>query len=244
MDGWIKLHRQIKEHWIWQNPEYLKAWLTILIMVNHEEKKILIHGEVVVCSRGQSILSLSNWAKLFGGKWSIQRIRTFFNLLENDSMITSEGLRKTTRVTVCNYDTYQESQQTNNKQTTSKQQATNKQLTTNKKDKEREEGKEINIIHDFYPFIEFWKDYGKSSDKTECEKKFLKLSPEEKKLIKVNLPKYLATIKEKKFQKNPLTYINQKSWNDFSDEEFLEPQTKLSFVKSGNSIDLSFKPKR
>ena len=27
MDGWIKLHRKIIEHWIWKDPEKLKWWL-------------------------------------------------------------------------------------------------------------------------------------------------------------------------------------------------------------------------
>lgn len=134
-NGWIKIHRQIQKHWIWDNPDYLKAWIAILITVNHEDNKVLIHGELFNCGRGESLLSLANWAKTFGKGWTIQRTRTFFNLLEKDKMITTEGCRKTTRLNVCNYDSYQEVQQTNNRQTTDKQQADNKQITTNKNDK-------------------------------------------------------------------------------------------------------------
>jgi len=135
MDGWIKLHRKITEHWVWNNPNYLKAWLTIIITVNHESKKVLIHKELIDCERGQSILSLKSWAEIFGKEWSIQRVRTFFDLLKCDSMVTIEGLHKTTRLTVCNYDSYQDSQQTDNTQVTSKEHASNKQVTTNKNDK-------------------------------------------------------------------------------------------------------------
>ena len=135
MDGWIKLHRKITEHWVWNNPNYLKAWLTIIITVNHENKKVLIQKELIDCERGQSILSLKSWAEIFGKEWSIQRVRTFFDLLKCDSMITIEGLHKTTRLTVCNYDSYQDSQQTDNTQVTSKEHASNKQVTTNKNDK-------------------------------------------------------------------------------------------------------------
>ena len=133
--GWIKIHRQIQKHWIWDNPDYLKAWIAILITVNHEDNKVLIHGELFNCGRGESLLSLANWAKTFGKGWTIQRTRTFFNLLEKDKMINTEGCRKTTRLNVCNYDSYQEVQHTNNIQTTDKQQADNKQITTNKNDK-------------------------------------------------------------------------------------------------------------
>ena len=134
-NGWIKIYRQIQKHWVWDNPDYLKAWIAILITVNHEDNKVLIHGELFNCGRGESLLSLANWAKTFGKGWTIQRTRTFFNLLEKDKMINTEGCRKTTRLNVCNYDSYQEVQQTNNRQTTSKQQANNKQITTNKNDK-------------------------------------------------------------------------------------------------------------
>jgi hypothetical protein len=47
-------------------------------------------------------------------------------------MIITEGLRKTTRLTVCNYDEYQFEQQTKNKQRTRREQAGNKEITTNK----------------------------------------------------------------------------------------------------------------
>ena len=133
--GWIKIHRQIQKHWIWDNPDYLKAWIAILITVNHEDNKVLIHGELFNCGRGESLLSLANWAKTFGKGWTIQRTRTFFNLLEKDKMVNTEGCRKTTRLKVCNYESYQEVQQANNRQTTDKQQTNNKQITTNKNDK-------------------------------------------------------------------------------------------------------------
>ena len=135
MEGWIKIHRQIQKHWVWSNAEYFKAWIAIIMFVNHEPKKVLIHGELFECDRGQSLMSLQNWVKIFGKNWTIQKVRTFFTLLENDAMICTKGMRKTTCLTVCNYDSYQDLQQTNNKQTTDKQQANNKQITTNKNDK-------------------------------------------------------------------------------------------------------------
>ena len=149
MEGWIKIHRQIQKNWIWNNAEYLKAWIAILITVNHEDNKVLIHGELFNCGRGESLMSLSSWTKTFGKGWSIRKTRTFFTLLENDAMICTKGMRKTTCLTVCNYDSYQDLQQTNNKQTTDKQQANNKQITTNKNeknDKNEKNYKEEDII--------------------------------------------------------------------------------------------------
>lgn len=141
MNGWISIHRQIKNHWVFKNDQYFKAWITIILEVNHHDNKVLIDSELIDCKRGQSLNSLQSWCNIFGKNWSIQKLRTFFKMLENDSMIQLEGLRKTTRLTVCKYDSYQVNQHTNNKQTTSKQHTDNTQVTTNNKD--NKENKDI-----------------------------------------------------------------------------------------------------
>ena len=142
MAGWIKIHRTINKHWIFTDAERFRAWMIILLTVNFEPKKQMIEGELISCDRGQSIISLNTWASKFGNKWTVQKVRTFFNLLKKDEMIHTEGLRKTTRLTVCNYDSYQDEQQADNKQITQRQHRDNKQITTTKEGKEREEGKE------------------------------------------------------------------------------------------------------
>lgn len=121
------------DHWIWQDDAYYRAWSTILMTVNHKDEKVLIHKELIECKRGQSLLSLPGWTKMFGRRWTVQKTRTFLNLLKQDRMIELEGLRKTTRLTVCNYEYYQGSQQTNNRQITDIQQTDNRQITSNNK---------------------------------------------------------------------------------------------------------------
>ena len=132
MSGWIKLHRQIRSHWVFKNANYFKAWVVIISEVNHKSTKVVIEGELIECKRGQSINSLATWVNILGDDWTIQKLRTFLKLLEKDEMINTEGLRKTTRLTVCNYESYQSEQQGDNKQTTNRQQADNKEITTNK----------------------------------------------------------------------------------------------------------------
>ena len=143
MKGWIKTHRSIQEHWIFTDAEKYRAWMIILFSVNFEPKKQLIQGELIECDRGQSLFSLKTWSNKLGAKWSIQKIRTFFSLLEKDKMIRIEGLQKTTRLTVCNYDYYQEEQHTDNTQITRSQHAANTQITTTK---EREELKQLKKV--------------------------------------------------------------------------------------------------
>ena len=114
--GWIKIYRSIRDHWIFENPMYLKAWIFILLEVNHSPKpeKIPIKGSFIYCGRGQKVYSLRTWVTKLGDGWSMQKVRTFFKLLKKDNMIFIENLKNTTRITVCNYDTYQNGQHTNN----------------------------------------------------------------------------------------------------------------------------------
>jgi hypothetical protein len=143
MSGWIKLHRQIRNHWVFKNANYFKAWVVIISEVNHQSTKVVIEGELIECKRGQSINSLATWVRILGDEWTVQKLRTFLKLLEKDGMINTEGLRKTTRVTVCNYESYQSEQQGDNKQTTRRQQADNKEITTNKNEKKEKNEKEV-----------------------------------------------------------------------------------------------------
>lgn len=160
MAGWIKLQRAIKDHWIWKDPVKLKWWIDLLITVNHSPAKVNIGNQLFECGRGQSIQSLSNWAKQWGV--SKDKARNFFVLLEKDGMISHEVIGKTTRITICNYDTYQcdlhDSQ-------TIEQQSSNDEPTiahTNKKNKKKnndENDKEIGSKRFVRPTIQEIKDF-------------------------------------------------------------------------------------
>jgi hypothetical protein len=133
--GYISIHRKIKESWIFDNSDYLKAWIVILMEVNHSDKKVLIEGELIECNRGESVNSMQTWSDVFGKRWTRQKVRTFFKLLEKDEKVNQQGLRKTTKLSVCNYDTYQSNQprdnQQVNQQPTNSQPTDNQQITTN-----------------------------------------------------------------------------------------------------------------
>jgi len=105
MIGWIKISRDISNHWIWKDDTKLKWWLDMLITVNFKDSKTLMGNQLIECKRGQSTMSLQHWAT----RWKVDKnkVRNFFVLLEKDGMILHENLSKTTRITICNYDTYQ-----------------------------------------------------------------------------------------------------------------------------------------
>jgi DNA-binding transcriptional regulator YhcF (GntR family) len=102
--GFIFLHRSIRQHWIWKDAKKLKWWLDILMECNHADQKVSIGFELIECKRGQSLNSQLTWAKQW--RVDVSTVRRFLKLLENDAMICSENVQKTTRITVCNYDSY------------------------------------------------------------------------------------------------------------------------------------------
>ena len=66
-----------------------------------------------------------------------------------------------------------------------------------------------------YPFDEFWNDYEKKvGDKEKIRKKFEKLSDKHKMAIKDYIPNYKKAQPDKKFRKNPETFLSNKSWED------------------------------
>ncbi len=102
--GFVSLHRSIRDHWIWDDPIKLKWWLDILMECNHSEQKVSIGFDLITCKRGESLNSLLTWGKMW--RVDVSTVRRFFKLLENDKMIVTKNVQKTTRLTVCNYDTY------------------------------------------------------------------------------------------------------------------------------------------
>jgi len=146
MAGWIKIERDIMNHWIWTDPVKLKWWLDLLLTVNHTDTVVVLGFKLIECSRGQSVMSLKSWAT----RWRVSKntVRTYFVLLCINKMISTENLYKTTRITVCNYDTYQS--ELHGLQTLTKRNANAKQLHTNtnkneKNEREEKQLKEENI---------------------------------------------------------------------------------------------------
>jgi hypothetical protein len=64
-----------------------------------------------------------------------------------------------------------------------------------------------------YTFEQFWNDYDKKVGSTErLIPKWMKLTNDERDLIRAYIPKYKAAQPDKTFRKNPETFLNQKGW--------------------------------
>lgn len=108
MQGWIKLHRKIKDHWLYaESKKFTKfeAWIDLLLEVNHKDNKFLLGNELVEVKRGQTITSIRKLCDRWG--WSNSKVTQYLNLLQNDGMIQVESDSKKTVITIVNYEVYQ-----------------------------------------------------------------------------------------------------------------------------------------
>lgn len=201
--GWISLHRKIRDHWIWKDPVKLKWWIDILMEVNHSDNMANLGNQLIECKRGQSVMSLSSWAK----RWGVtkDKARNFFVLLERDNMITRENVVKSTRITVCNYNSYQDVSHASQTQAKRK-------LNTNNNDNNENN---LNRSNDVYSFENFWDDYDKKiGNKGKLSRLWDRLPDADKLKIKAYIPRYKAAKPDKQFRKNPQTFLNNKGWED------------------------------
>ncbi|MDB4302110.1 conserved phage C-terminal domain-containing protein [bacterium] len=107
MQGWISIHRQIKDNWIWDDKPFSKgqAWIDILLRVNHKPKKVLIGNQLIDIIEGQTIWSIKDMASTWG--WSRKKVDNFLNTLEKDEMLHNKRTTKYTVLTVAKWASYQ-----------------------------------------------------------------------------------------------------------------------------------------
>ncbi len=103
--GWIKLNRKIQEHWVWENPERLKAWVDLLLLAEHKTHRKMWRGNITEFKRGDVCMSISKLAERWG--WSRKKTKHFLEQLEEDEMVQLNAHRNRTTITIVNYAFYQ-----------------------------------------------------------------------------------------------------------------------------------------
>ena len=126
--GFIKIDRQLFEHWIWNDKPFSKgqAWIDLIGLANYKDGKTPYKGEVVTCERGTVNRSITYLAKRWG--WSRDKTRKFLTLLESDSMIRLKATTNHTTISLLNYGKFQDLPTTNH--------TTNRQRTLQRTDSE------------------------------------------------------------------------------------------------------------
>ncbi len=123
-NGWIKLHRQLLNHWTAQDPEAMAVWIRILMLANHGTQTKAVNKCLVTINRGQLIYGRKMFSLASGV--SEMKLRRIIKHLVDDSMINQRVTSQYSVLTVLSYDQYQET----NQRITSEQPAYNQRVTT------------------------------------------------------------------------------------------------------------------
>lgn len=112
MSGWIKLHRSIKEHFIYDfsEPDKALAWIDILLSASYADSKVKIKTTLFDVKKGQWLVSQVTLQTRW--KMSQNKVKRLLNLLKNDGMIDVETNALTSIITICNYNNYQDDERT------------------------------------------------------------------------------------------------------------------------------------
>lgn len=154
--GWIKLHRQIQDCWIWDEDEAFdrrSAWIDLLLLANHDDHKTFIGGELVIVKRGQRLTSIRKLAERW--RWGNEKTLKFLRVLESEEMIERSANAGRTLITIVNYEKFQgadeqdrtqtEREQNSSRTPTEHESSTNKNIKNDKKEKNEKNDKNIDI---------------------------------------------------------------------------------------------------
>lgn len=109
--GYILLFRKFQKHPIWldrsEKFDKRSAWLDIIFEARYspEPTTTVIDGHIITVHRGEVCYSYKTWGERW--RWHPSSVRRWFAQLEKLGQIRRVNERKTTRLIVCNYDTYQ-----------------------------------------------------------------------------------------------------------------------------------------
>ena len=193
--GWISIHRQIKDNWIWEDKPFSKgqAWIDLLLMANHTDRKIALGNELITVKRGSFITSELKLMDAWG--WSKGKVRSFLKMLENDGMIERITDHKKTTINIVNYGIFQSMQTTERPQTNRKRTANEPQTDTNNNDNN------YNNYNNYKPTAKKQKNKNSFFNYEQREWDFEKLDKLKRKEFERNFKK-LDKLKRKEFERN------------------------------------------
>ena len=147
--GWIKLHRKILDCFIWQDKPYDKAraWIDLLLIAMHHDKKMIIDDEVVIIQRGSFMTSIVKLADRWG--WSRNKVVRYLDVLESEQMLNTKRTPKGTLITIVKYDDYQLSDMSCESTNESADESQNKNIKNNKNVKNEKKERKGQAV--YYP---------------------------------------------------------------------------------------------
>ena len=207
MEGWVKLHRKLLESPVFQNDKLLKVFVWCLLKASHTEHAELVGLQKVSLHPGQFVYGRHKAAEELKIKEST--LYKYMMWLKNEEILNIQSNNKFSVVTVVNWELYQIDEPKSNSKNSSKGTAKEQQRNTNKNDKNEKNNNTV------LSFSEFWDLYDKKrGDKAKLEKKYNKISEEDRKKIIAHVKAYKLAQPDKQFRKDPATYLNNRGWED------------------------------
>lgn len=107
--SYFRIDRGIQNHWLWEDKPFSRgqAWIDLILMATHTDKKTLYRGSLISRKRGEVYTSIEFLANRWG--WSKNKVKRFLRTLEGEQMITTKGSTNGTTLTIEKYAFYQSS---------------------------------------------------------------------------------------------------------------------------------------
>ena len=249
--GWIRLHRKIREHWLWHRRRrfsHFEAWVDLLLSANHSHGKVPIGSKLIPVERGQVLTSQLSLAKRW--RWNRKTVNAFLTLAKGDQILDFESSKGVdtgyTLITIRNYSKYQDRE--NETLDIEADNGTDIQGTMeghprDNNNKNKEEIKKKNI-RPFSPgstnsngaseltleetFEVFYRAYPKKKSRGRAEKAWKKINPTPE-LLKTILDAIQQAKQSREWQQengryilHPASWLNAKGWEDETEMEEVE----------------------
>lgn len=106
--GYLKVYRTLQDASFAGRPEYMAAWIHILMLASHKPRKTMMGNNPVALTVGQFVGGRKALAERVGT--TEKQMRGILNFFEKERMISKESSRLGTVFTVCNYSIFNEKQ--------------------------------------------------------------------------------------------------------------------------------------
>ena len=114
--GFIKLDREIFNHWVWEEKPFSRAqaWIDLIGLATHKNEKFSSGNTLIDGKRGNVYRSKTWLANRWG--WSRKKVSNFLEMLQKDGMVVVNGIRmgtvNGTVITIVNYGKFQDARPT------------------------------------------------------------------------------------------------------------------------------------
>jgi uncharacterized phage protein (TIGR02220 family) len=149
MQGWIKLHRKLRNNPIFNDPQLLRLWIICLTEATHKEHEQIVGKQTVKLLPGQFVTGRFDLMEMYNnGLKNADKIKgektvfRWLELLEKGGFLTINKTNKFSVVSIDKWAFYQGNDQENDQEMTNKRPSNDQQMTTNKNVNNGENGKE------------------------------------------------------------------------------------------------------